>query len=384
MNHPTNAQLVGYRERTLGAADLIAVGDHLASCEACRAADPNSDARRVALVASLVDAVPEHPAPELLTAFALDRLEPDATADVEAHLDRCDLCSEVIQEVTAHREVTLRSTQTTRQAASWIYPLAAAAAVTIVIGASLWWTRSSNNPAESRLAESRPVSPPVATIADGSRSIVLTNTGEITGFDAIGLDQRAMLAAALTSKSLTLPASLADVRAEQGHLLGGPTDDVPASLVSPIGTYVTDSRPAFEWMPARATDAVKVEVYGPGYALVAESGWLTTNQWKPSADLAAGQRYSWQLTVRTARGEVSVPKPPAPQARFATLSGAVRVKLDEDLRAAGDSRLLRAVILARAGAVDLAETELKALKVANPDSIEITAFLTQLRPIPAR
>lgn len=386
MNHPTESQLVGYRERTLGPADLAAVADHVASCEVCRAAIVRPDhARRAAFVTSSLTAeTSTHPSPQLLTAFARGRLESGARTDVETHLDECDLCAEVVAEVTADPELAHRSTLPIRRTAAWFYPLAAAAVVTLVVGTSMWWTRSSNAASDGTgvTTSGHLVGDAAVTIADGSKVIVLTNTGEVIGLDSIGADQRAMVAAALTGKSLTLPASLADIRAERGHLLGGPTDDVPASLVSPIGTYVVESRPVFEWRPSRAAQAVKVEVYGPGYALVAESGWLTATQWTPSVDLPAGQRYSWQLTVRTVGGEVSVPKPPAPQARFGTLSDAIKVKLDEDVRAAGDSHLLRAVLFARAGAVDQAERELIALNAANPNSAEISALLTQLRPNP--
>jgi transposase len=35
-DHPATERLEGYRARTLGAADLLAVDDHVAACEACR------------------------------------------------------------------------------------------------------------------------------------------------------------------------------------------------------------------------------------------------------------------------------------------------------------------------------------------------------------
>ena len=100
------------------------------------------------------------------------------------------------------------------------------------------------------------------------------------------------------------------------------------TLTAPIGTFVLDDRPTFRWRPHDGATGYRVEVYDTSFDRVADSGWITTAEWTPPAALTRGETYLWQLTVRSSAGDVTMPKPPAPEARFAIVSASEAARLE--------------------------------------------------------
>ena len=88
----------------------------------------------------------------------------------------------------------------------------------------------------------------------------------------------------------------------------------------------------------------------------------------PATPLAPGAVLAWQVTATKNGVEITTPSAPDPQARFTVLD---RAEADAVARAKASyagSHLALGVLLARAGLLDEARTELQALAGANPDS----------------
>lgn len=151
-----------------------------------------------------------------------------------------------------------------------------------------------------------------------------------------------------------------------------PRDAVP---LSPVRTSVETDRPVFRWQsPGKGTTAAAVEVRvqpsAGGEAL--RSGPLPagTTQWTPSAPLARGALYRWQVWPATADRPNAVPDPGTrPGSVFKILSADARARL-EALRAgaAGRSHLTLGVAYAREGLREEAAREFQALREHNAQS----------------
>jgi hypothetical protein len=77
--------------------------------------------------------------------------------------------------------------------------------------------------------------------------------------------------------------------------------------------------------------------------------------------------------------EVTVPRPPAPQARFRVIDEAKANELAKANRAYGSSHLPLAVLYANAVLLNEAEQELRILQRANPRSEIVGKLLRQVR-----
>jgi hypothetical protein len=104
-----------------------------------------------------------------------------------------------------------------------------------------------------------------------------------------------------------------------------------------------------------------VSIFDERFAKVVESPTLTGTDWKPATALPRGKILIWQVTA-TARGRhMRAPRPPAPEARFEVLSQEVADHITAVRRQHPGNALLRAVLLANAGALDDALEALQAM-----------------------
>jgi predicted Zn-dependent protease len=112
--------------------------------------------------------------------------------------------------------------------------------------------------------------------------------------------------------------------------------------------------------------------------VVTTSPALTTTNWSPIVELARGRIYSWQVaSLKDGKQQVS-PAPPEPEARFKVLSKATVDELS-NVEKSGNSHLVRGAMYARAGLLDDAERELRALLAANPNSQIAKQLLQSVR-----
>ena len=153
---------------------------------------------------------------------------------------------------------------------------------------------------------------------------------------------------------------------------------------APVATRVATGRPVFRWTAHPDARAYEVAVFDQDDRQRASSGALTGTEWQPPQALAAGRVYLWQVTARTGRGRVTVPAPPASEARFEVADAAVLAEVARLRAAAPSSHLVATLAFVEQGLLDDAEVELRALADENHDSPQVARLLLTLRSLRAR
>ena len=317
MSHLTASQAEAYRRRALPPRELLAVDDHLATCEECRlrlaAREPLSGA-----LAAWEELAAEAPAP--VARFPLRR--PAVIA-------------------------------------------ALAAALVAVAGLGVW------------LAGRTPEGP-AAGLADGSRRVSLSSGGELVGLESLPAEWRRDVAAALRSGRLDRPPEIAALAPAEPALRGAAAK-APFTLLAPVTTAVAGGRPGFRWTPFSGTRSYEVKVFDPDLHSVAASGPLTGTEWTPDQPLPAGAVYTWQVVAHLGDEDVLAPGPQSPPALFRVLAPDRAQAVESAARAAGGSPLALGVLYARSGLVEDAERELARVVAANPDSATAHGLLASVR-----
>jgi len=196
----------------------------------------------------------------------------------------------------------------------------------------------------------------------------------ISGLDGLSDSDRAALERVLAAKRVDAPASVAGLAGGRGVLLGSQAQAPRAVLLGPVGRVVETDRPVLRWKPVAGARFL-VSVFDSRYNEMASSGWMQGAEWRVPRPLRRGVVYSWQLNVRENGAEFTVPAPPAPEARFRILSAAEEADLIRVRGTSGDSHLVLGLQYARAGLLDEAGQELRALREQNPRSEMVAALL---------
>lgn len=301
-----------------------------------------------------------------IDAFHGQRLDRERTEAIGAHVRECVECSRLlwsddgiaqsVQSVwTSEAQSAVR-----RPRLAW----AAAAAIALIAGAGVWLWASRDEPQQVRATPTRPL-PPAATprvIRDGDAAISLDANGNVQNISTPRDEWNTLVASAL--RTGTPPAADRGGLTGSGAILRG--DDVLTSrvtLIEPVAVAVESDRPQFRWTML-AGARYRVVVARDGTAVI--KGVLQSDvTWTASTPLARGETYAWQLTVLRDDGEITVPPPDAPPARFRVLSQGQLREL-EAARASG-SQLVTGLVAARLGVDDVAARELTAFATAHPE-----------------
>jgi anti-sigma factor RsiW len=380
-DHLPSDQLERYRSRTLTPAELLAAHGHLAICEACRGRlrkVERSDAAFSDLRAQLDvgDAEALHLPYEELSLHVDGALDDVAREVVDSHLAICPRCLSDVEDLRAFRSemaarpdaepaAPSRVLRFPRPPLRWILPAAGAAAATVIIA---WLvTRSPGSEAvRSTQVETGPSAIRV-TLNDGGRRVTLDRDGRVEGLPGLSPDVEAAVRAALDHQRVDTPPLLAGLIGARGTLLG-PADGAAFSLSSPVGTVVEADRPTLRWHALPGAERHSVAVFDSDLRPVAHSPRLRRTEWRVPKPLARGRTYSWQVTATKDGKEVLAPDAAGAEARFHVLSGAEAEAVAKTRREHAGSHLVLGVVYARAGLLDDAERELRALAQANPDS----------------
>ncbi|HEX8353150.1 MAG TPA: hypothetical protein VF611_09640 [Pyrinomonadaceae bacterium] len=251
--------------------------------------------------------------------------------------------------------------------------------------------RASKPPVRSTAdAPSRVVSPErtpappasqLVVLNDGGARITLDSGGRLDGLEGVPPDARMAVSRALRTRRVAPPSSLDGLaEGEGGTLMGVVGTAASFAPRSPVGKVARETRPAFSWSPLAGARSYTVSVVDSRYSPVAQSQTLKQTSWTPTAPLARGAVYSWQVTATLEDGtEVTSPSAPAPQARFRVLDADADDRLTRLEKAAPKSRLARGVAYAQAGLLDEAEAELTELLKENPRSLVARDLLRSLR-----
>ena len=428
--HPSQIQLTAYRERTLYADELLAVDNHLASCDVCherltRLAPPTS---RPALASV------EEP-------FHLDyeqHLEPyvDGKANeiereiVDSHIALCSECATDLkdllefkqQPVAAVRSNLRTSSRKKRWLPQWTWlpnpawaKAAVAASFVAIIAVVMWSIDPAPRPVEQATFTPTPneqgpgkeqpspsstehtaeknsnqslngalvIPPPEQTLVmvyDGNGQIVLTQRGRLEGVDDLPSDLRESVEQALATRRLPASEGLPSWYSGASNLrsdlnLSSRSTFVP---LAPTGVVLETDRPTFRWGALDAAQDYTVTVYD-AKGQVATSGPVTGTQWTTPNSLARGITYSWQISALKDGEKVVSPQPPLPEARFKILDQPAVVMLAKLRETVGNSHLVMGVFYWKHGLIAESEREFQALAKANPKSAVVKALLANVR-----
>ncbi|MDQ1524993.1 MAG: hypothetical protein QOE47_2917 [Pyrinomonadaceae bacterium] len=225
----------------------------------------------------------------------------------------------------------------------------------------------------------------VVALNDGGKRIALDADGNLVGLERLPESERRDIKSALASGRVSTPPALSGLTSGGGPLLGGGGGEGDGggavfAPLTPVGTVVRAARPSFKWRALEGATSYVVNVFDTSFNKVATSGALTGAEWTPPAGaLTRGRVYVWQVTALRGGEEVLAPAPGEPEARFKVLEDGKAREVEAAQRAAGDSRLALGVIYARAGLLDEAEREFRALLEENPASATAQKLLRDLR-----
>lgn len=390
--HLNEAQVASYRNRSLAAADLIRVSQHIAECEACRArvasaAELYAGVEALRAIFESQAAAPAHLTYNEMAAYVDQRLAEEDGEEVEQHVRECRSCAADLAELERlRRDMPVpakgpgwfaRISEIWREAFVWKagMVLAGAAACAALVLVAVRKPAPEVHPLTASALHQQIQQ--LAGIRDGRRLIATLPGGMVTGLGDLPAGLRASVARAITAQQIEIPAELADLPRKRSVLLGSPTPASGVELVGPMGIVVETQRPAFHWKPAAGAQ-YQVSVYNDQFEEVATSKWIRQADWQVPNALVRGARYSWQLSVRQKGAEFTVPVPPAPEARFRILSAAGEAQITQLKAADHDAHLVLGIEYAQLGVLDEAESELHKARELNPNSSTVAALLASV------
>jgi hypothetical protein len=356
-DHLNADQLAAYRQRQLPPNELLAASDHLASCAECRSALlrlPSDD-----LSAESADVTYEE-----LVAWIDDTLEP---------IERRELQTRISKSPTAQRELAdlerfeAEMNQPPVSNAKnivpvffgrWALPLAAAFALTM---GGLWWATRDQSDSGS-----------FVRLKDGGRDLRITRSGDLDQFAHLSQPIRDAVKEAATQGRVQVPAEIAALVGRTSRLAGAAPEGGPAfRVLAPIATALRAGVPEFRWTTVPEATAYRIRVADTATGEIVMTGTIPGTQavWTPAESLKAGATYEWE--IEALRGEqvlAKAPEPPQPEARFAVISDAKRLELEQIQEGARGSHLVSGVAAVQAGLLDDAVAEFDELAKENPES----------------
>jgi anti-sigma factor RsiW len=404
VQHLNQKQIEDYSQNRLGGTELLALSDHLGECEACRArveAGLNVDA---AFFAVREEAFAEEAGAHLTSEQTADYVDKNLAGDelqfVTDHLSSCEQCAFAVEDLRAfrnqvapsldreygprHDAPVVRETWWRRFVSLFgVSPVPAfgAAAVAILllsfIGWTVWRTRKEEKsevavaPTPS-LQPSPSVAPSVQVQTEPAPVVAQLNDG------AVPPAYQELVRKALTSQRIERSSQLQGLTRPPSSLMGA-NEKQEFSVLAPAGIVLMSDRPAFRWSRLEGASAYVVEVYDTQFKQVMASPEVATVSWSATQSLPRGQVYSWQVKAVKDGQEVTVPRPPAPQAKFRVIDQGSFTEISRAKRAYGSSHLTLALLYAKAGLLNEAEQELRLLQRANPQSEIVRKLLRQLR-----
>jgi hypothetical protein len=406
--------------RLLSPEETLEVIKHLRECATCREA---LSALRSNKSGSVVDTilpdapVDEHPSPDALGAYLDHDLSHPDKADLEEHLQTCEVCRDALADLTSFRKELLQSpaqeyvpvanaspayaargsvsqwfSQEMARFLDWFnrplgYAGAAAVAALIVVF-SIVVVRS---PETFGIGGSGQI-----TIADGGhRTAVGPNgiTNPPTGLPAEALAAVNNVAVPILrdeapSISSTLKGNLDLLKRAPSKLLGAPVAMVPFKVLSPVRTLVESVRPTFKWTAASGATGYVVHVIADDRTqeevmtspVVIPTADAATCEWTlgESMALSQGKRYRWYVTATVNDQEVDAPGIEEAQAKFAVLNAGELTNLNALRKSAQNDRLVRGLLNLNAGLLDAAQSDFEYLLADPGQTVAAKDFLTRM------
>jgi len=372
--HPSTDQRARFRRGDLAAEEILAIDDHLASCQECRTA------LRVTFIGEATDRWQQalqdqkgHATYEEIEAYVMRQGSIDERTQAEDHFAVCPRCKREVEDLRAH---VLGETHTASPAEAialsrrrrWIavaLPAAAAAGIMVVLLTIPRGIEREPAPRKPITRPTRPPSPPPTKTAevlrDGER------TYAVVGGRMIGLPSDLQTVAdRILDGSLPSLHAVRLLNPPRGGARGGEESNPPIRLSVPVGVVVEDDRPLFAWTIPDGAEWSRVEVFDTTLRLIAASEESSRTRWRPAEPFIRGGTYLWQIRASRKGTVLTAPAPPLPPARFKVISA----EAEKELRAAraSGSGLVLGLLYAREGMFEAARGEFEALAAKNPEN----------------
>lgn len=431
--HLSQRQVEDYYRRELPGAELLSVTDHLGGCDLCRKrieAAGNGDAAFFDLRSQIFDEAPEtvpHLTMDQAAAYVDRHLSSEELQIVNDHLMHCEQCVLTVDDLRAFRNEIAPALDREYQPAtvsspaksSWggllrslgapfrVSPVPAfgGAALAIllltVIGWLVWRTPQERgpqvavaptplSPTQQPTAPSQPDSlpaqpppaptaPAVAQLNDGARVLTLDQQGKLSGADDLPPSYQNLIKKTLSTGRLEKSSQLQGLTRPPSSLMSSNKQQGEFSVLEPFGTVLLNNQAVFRWSAMEGATGYVVEVYDEKFTAVTSSPQLTNLTW--TTTLPRGNVYSWQVKAIKDGQEVTVPRPPAPEAKFRILDQAKANELVRARRAHASSHLTLGLLYADAGLLREAEHEFRLLQRANPGSDLARSLLRQVQSL---
>jgi anti-sigma factor RsiW len=328
--HLTESQIEDYGRRSLSAAELLSVSDHLSTCEQCRGRVEkalDSDAAFFAMRAEVFetpapDEVPIHLTVDQIAEFVDGMSSGGELQAINDHLTRCAQCDLAVMDLRAFKNQVAPSLDREhhprpagRTSESWGQrllaflpqpfqrsPLAFGSALAMLLlvlaGWLVWRSRQKETnrevavvPASSTTAQVTPVVPlaspipeaeivapaVVARLTDGKGTVELDREGKLTGLDELPPAYQRMVKETLNNQRLPRSPLLASLNRAGSSLMSGDKQGHTFSVSAPVGKVVAEDRPVFHWTSLEGATSYVIEVFDEKFNLVVASPSLTGN-----------------------------------------------------------------------------------------------------------
>ena len=405
MEHLSQKQVEDYSLHQLGAAELLAVSDHLGACEVCRVRVEGALSGDVAFLALHDEAFSENGLDSAhLTAgqtadYVDQSLAGEALQMVDDHLSGCEHCALAVADLRAFRNEIAPSLDRRygpvseggwRQRFASLFkvgsvPAFGAAALAVLVVATIAWLvwRTQGEKAPEVVAVSSPTPPvsqpspspePSLQPPPAQEVVAQLNDGEVPPAYQNRVKE------VLTSQRIGKSSQLQGLTRPSSTLMGS-NNQPEFSVLEPTGSVSLTDRPAFRWSEMEGATGYVVEIYDDQFKLAASSPQLTNRSWTIPQPLPRGKVYSWQVKAIKDGQEITWPRPPAPQAKFRILDQSKANELARARRAYSSSHLTLGLLYADAGLLREAEHEFRLLLRANPNSPLARTLLRQVQSL---
>jgi len=361
--HLTRIQIENYGHRPFPAAEWLFVSDHLSLCEECRL--------------KVEEAVDGDAAYLALKSWVFDEAEARSSAGGR------------------WRRFVVAIPSFRPRSYTLIFGSALAALLLAATGWMGWWGMQRIKPKPEVAVTipspgvSLPASPAprsegasifIARLRDGDGQVTMDREGNLSGAGHLPPAYQLMIRKALKGQELERSPLLAGLTPPRlWPRGGGGARRAEFSVIEPVGAVTLSDRPTFRWSQLNGATGYVVEVYDERFGLAAASPQIADQSWTAPEPLKRGGIYYWQVKAVKDGRELKAPRPPAPQAKFRVLDAARANELARARRGLASWRLVLGLLYARAGLLDEAEREFRALREANPNSELAHRLLKQVR-----
>ena len=384
MIHLTEEQLSSYTNRTLSAAELLWVDDHLNECAACQenlssvlqawGGDKavNSTAWELA-----ADWGEDHLNFTQLAAYVDQQLDEVEQEIVLSHLQVCTVCQEEIEDLRSFKQTlsTPNLAYSIVATASDVAPFPRWENILSALRATRWWAIPAisaaslallalwflgrQTPAPIVVQDTAPSTTPsvAATLAPINST---SPTPKPSAVSPASSAEEQIVQTALTKGRLEIPLAAKTLRGRSGNLMGDKSNESAFAILAPQGVMIESDHPVLQWTPLADAKQYVVTITDQQDNIIAQSPALTATQWTVATKLQRGQTYLWQVVATAANGkDFSTPPPSAPEASFMILSTDAFTTVARARVHYVDSPLALGIIYARVGLLAQAELELR-------------------------